>query len=278
MEDHGPVTDGSSDASLVPPAPSFDTPGLHERVLDLLRRTVQTLAEEIRPVESGWVARTHDLPDVWTLNQVHIIAAATVPRVVTLAEEAQSDLPYRHVVVDDEATARQLEGHLGAAGWSVECELLMVLTAMPARQVDTNEVIGLDENEMLALMRRWLTEEHADITADGLSQMDEYNRREGRRWNEQCFGVLGRDGSPAATTKLRSDGTAAWVEDVYTVPEERGRGFARMLVTHATQLARSAEHDLTFIIADDNDWPKHLYADVGFQAVGKRWLFHRGLA
>jgi len=30
-----------------------------------------------------------------------------------------------------------------------------------------------------------------------------------------------------------------------------------------------------FITADDNDWPKLLYARIGFRAVGHVWHFHR---
>ena len=48
-------------------------------------------------------------------------------------------------------------------------------------------------------------------------------------------------------------------------------------VTYATEFARSSEHDLTFIIADDNDWPKHLYEAIGFQAIGWTWTFHRAV-
>ena len=58
-------------------------------------------------------------------------------------------------------------------------------------------------------------------------------------WGERSFGVLDDSGAPVALTKLRSREVLAWVEDVYTVPEARNRGFARTLVTYATGLARS---------------------------------------
>ena len=29
-------------------------------------------------------------------------------------------------------------------------------------------------------------------------------------------------------------------------------------------------------MADDNDWPKQLYARLGFEPVGRAWVFHRG--
>ncbi len=66
----------------------------------------------------------------------------------------------------------------------------------------------------------------------------------------------------------------AQLEDVYTAPEERGRGHARALVTHAVAEARQKDPDLIFIVADDNDWPKHLYGRIGFEPIGWTWSFH----
>jgi predicted GNAT family acetyltransferase len=68
----------------------------------------------------------------------------------------------------------------------------------------------------------------------------------------------------------------AQVEDVYVIPEARGRGYARALVTRAAALA-CEDHDLSFIVADDNDWPKQLYAKLGFEPVGRTWLLHHRL-
>jgi GNAT superfamily N-acetyltransferase len=236
-----------------------------------------SLADEMRPIESGWVVRTKSLPLVWTLNQLRITESATFADALALAEEHQAYLPFRHVVVEGGANSRLLEDPFRAAGWKVDCEILMALTKGPDREVDTRAVIELSEEQMLTLMRCWLIEERPDTSAEGLDQVDEYNRREGRLWRELRFGLLDGDGVPAAITKLRSDGTAAWVEDVYTVPGARGRGYARMLVSHAARLARSSGYELTFIIADDNDWPKHLYARIGFRPIGMIRAFHRNL-
>jgi len=251
-----------------------DTNDLLNRVLEHLHRTLRSLADEMRPIGQGWIVRTHSLPLVWTLNQLRITKPIAFADAVALAEEHQADRPYRHVVVVDDATGRSLEQAFAAAGWNVDREVVMALAERSDREVDTRSVIELSEEQMLELMARWMTEEHPERT-EGLDQVEEYNRREGRLWNERCFGILDNGGGPAAITKLRVDGTTAWVEDVYTVPEARGRGYARTLVTYATDLARSAEHDLIFIIADDNDWPKHLYAEIGFVPIGTNHAFHR---
>jgi GNAT superfamily N-acetyltransferase len=78
-----------------------------------------------------------------------------------------------------------------------------------------------------------------------------------------------------AISKLRAEGGTAQLEDVYAVPEARGRGFARALIIRAVALAREGDHGLVIIVADDEDWPKRLYERLGFRTAGHLWQFHR---
>ena len=146
---------------------------------------------------------------------------------------------FRHLVIEDGGTAGYLDDPFLAAGWKVEREVIMALDRPPDREVDTSAVVELDEDQMVGLMKLWALEEHVGIEPETVDQLTEYNRRMGRAWNETCFGIAEDDGSPAAITKLRMNEAGAWVEDVYTVPLARGRGYARTLVIHATAIARS---------------------------------------
>ena len=110
--------------------------------------------------------------------------------------------------------------------------------------------------------------------AEALEQLDQYQRRSAAASTERRFGVRDEEGRPVALTKLRSHGNSAWVEDVYTVPTHRGSGNARRLVTHAAALGLQQGHQLVFIIADDDDWPKGLYAEVGFRPVDRGSILH----
>jgi predicted GNAT family acetyltransferase len=123
-------------------------------------------------------------------------------------------------------------------------------------------------------MMRWHFDEHPDARAEAVRQLAEYSRREGRVRQDRRFAIASDGGDLAAITKLRSDGRTAQVEDVYTVPEARGRGYARALVSHAVALARAAGHELIFIVADDNDWPQQLYGRIGFEPIGRMRSFH----
>jgi GNAT superfamily N-acetyltransferase len=293
-------------------------------VHEQLRRTVRALAEVVEEAGPGWSARTPSLPLVHTLNRFHVPGRpgaageilALAEEVLALAEEHQADLGYRHVVVEDEGTARQLVASLGSAGWRVERLVLMALDARaltlrggtasvgaagepvsgrvsepvsglvsepvsglvsdPVSDLVSDLVSELTADEAAELMRRWAVEDRLEVVPGVIEQLAVYNDREGRMWNERALGIR-QDGVPVALTKYRSNDGVAWVEDVYTVPEARGRGYARTLVTRAAGAAVAAGHELTFIVADDEDWPKELYRDIGFRPVARSWTFHKDL-
>jgi len=148
----------------------------------------------------------------------------------------------------------------------------MLWSAAPDREADTSIVVDADEDEVLEVMKRWYGED--EVTAAALEQLAEYSRREGRACGDRPLGVRAPDGQLVAIGKLRGDGSIAQVEDVYTAPEARGRGFGRAVVTRAVELARETGHDVIFVVADDNDWPKDLYGQIGFRPLGRIWQFH----
>ena len=75
--------------------------------------------------------------------------------------------------------------------------------------------------------------------------------------------------------RLNSDGRIAEVDDVATLPAFRNRGYGSAVTLRAVEEAVMAGHDLTFLIADDENWPKELYAKLGFEPIGRTWSFLR---
>ena len=62
------------------------------------------------------------------------------------------------------------------------------------------------------------------------------------------------------------------------MPDLRGRGLARATVSLAVDAALADGHELVLIFADDDDWPKDLYAKLGFRPVGRVRTFLRSAA
>lgn len=255
-------------------APAHDDAASLDRVLTFMRAMLARTADELRSLDAGWVARTPSLSRVWGLNAVIVQRPLSFEALVALADEQLADLDYRQLAVEHQQAGPALEDAFRADGWKVDREVLMVLSTRPDRQADTSAVIDADEPGLLALMQRWHAEGR-NVSSEELGQLVDYSRREARACGDRLLGVRSSDGQLVAISKLRSDGRTAQVEDVYTVPEARGRGYARALVSHAAALARQGGHDLVFITADDYDWPQLLYRRIGFRPIGRRWLFHR---
>lgn len=249
---------------------------LFERMLTVAQRSVRSIADEVETIELGWVVRTPTLPMVWSLNHLQLTGPVSFGDAVALADEYQKDLPYRHIQVGHDHGGDELDALFRAAGWRADREVYMALTDPPG-DVAAEQLVELSEDQALVLTRLWFLEDHPGIGASSVEQLLEFTRREGRFWRERSFGLLDDGGSPLSMTKLRIDGTTAWVEHVYTVAHARGRGYARMLVTHVTALAVAGNPELTFIVADDNDWPKELYARIGFRPIDRTREFHLDL-
>ncbi len=227
-------------------------------------------------MDGGWAIATPSLPRVWSLNQIRLTKAVSESRALELCSEHFDDLPYRHLVAEDQVGEALLEP-LQSQGFRVERGVAMAFGKGLVRGAPGPEVIEPDEQAVLAVERRWLSEDERVTSAEGVEQLLAAGLREGAARQERRFGIAGDDGTLAAITKLRCDGTTAQVEDVYTVPEARRRGLARTLVRHAVRLAQLADHRVIFIGADDNDWPKHLYARLGFRPAVRHWSFHQEL-
>jgi GNAT superfamily N-acetyltransferase len=247
------------------------------RVLEFQRRTVELVAEQVQQIHEGWVVRTPSLSAVWGLNHLRLVSEVTPERAVELCRTHLEGMDFHHLLVDHDPTGRQLAQTLRLAGWETEVEVHSVLARAPDREADTSIVIEPEEDETLALMGRWRAEDRTLIVSDeGLRQLLEADRLTWRSRRAHRLGVRDTDGRLAGITLVFIDGAVTQVEDVYVIPEARGRGYARALVTRAAALARQ-DHELTFIVADDNDWPKQLYAKVGFEPVGRTWLLHHRL-
>jgi predicted GNAT family acetyltransferase len=89
------------------------------------------------------------------------------------------------------------------------------------------------------------------------------------------FHLASADGRPASVCERYELDGVAQVEDVNTLEEFRGRGLASAVVLAASDAARARGCDLVFLVAADDDWPKELYARLGFDEVGRSWSFVR---
>jgi ribosomal protein S18 acetylase RimI-like enzyme len=94
----------------------------------------------------------------------------------------------------------------------------------------------------------------------------------GRVAGARYFGAT-VEGRVVAASELYSNGRVAQIEDVATLEPYRGRGLGRAVVLKALEAAIEGGNDLVFLVADSEDWPRHMYEKLGFDAVGYKYTF-----
>jgi GNAT superfamily N-acetyltransferase len=235
-------------------------------------------AERIVPFRFGRAYFNDSHPRVWYLNGLLVDGTKDVDpgELAAEAELLHTDAgqAHRRCDVPDEAVGARLEGFFRRIGWRIEQELVMAYQRGGNRGADTSTVEEVTGEDLLALRREleraepWATDEEI------VEEVLDANRLWQQAGNARYFAVRA-DGSPVAAGDLYSDGKIAQVEAVATLPAYRGKGYASAVVLRAVKEAQAAGHDLVFLTADAGDWPKELYARIGFEEIGRTWSFLR---
>ena len=231
------------------------------------RETMARCADRVDEWEHGVLLRTPSLGEVWAINST--IAVGPPPPLTFADVDALLDReypgPHCSAVFEDGEPTAAIEAGARERGWRIEHELYMVLRREPDRASDTSAVREVPATEARGLIERWNEEELDDHGPEELRQVADFNDRE---WGSRPTRTLVTEDGLATTRVFAEDGIAQ-VEAVYTAPEARGRGYARALLTRALEIARETEPELIFIVADDDDTPKELYARLGFDPVAR---------
>jgi GNAT superfamily N-acetyltransferase len=236
-------------------------------------------AERIVPFRFGRAYFNDSHPRVWYLNGLLVDGTKDVDA-GELAAEAEllhtdAGQAHRRCEVPDEVVGTRLEPFFRRIGWKVDRGLVMVYRGSGERSADTSAVEEVARDDLLPLRGELgLLEDWAENSEEVVAEVLDANRLWEEAGNARYFTVRAH-GSPVAATDLYSDGRIAQVETVATLPAHRGRGYASALVLRAVEEAQSGGHDLVFLTADAEDWPKELYARLGFEEVGRTWSFLR---
>ena len=172
---------------------------------------------------------------------------------------------HRRVVLErgDDATAAALAAH----GYLLSTHIVLTHTREPDRRVDTSMVEEV-EFERLVPVRTATTIAEPWGDEEIAAQLNEAKRLIMRAVSTRFFAAV-VDDRVAAYCEVRSDGSTAQIEDVEAVSAYRGRGLGRAIVQHALDEARR-DHDVVFLEALADDWPRRLYAKLGFDIVDRR--------
>lgn len=220
--------------------------------------------------------RALTLPQVYDVNHVIVLEHAfsmAFDEVVAAANEIQAGLPNRiveFVVCPESAT---LEAAFVAAGWLDEPLGIMVRHRGPDRLVDTTGVRVVDAISMRPARDASLLDEPW-ATPDAVMQVRDKQERVAQGVPTTHLAVI-EDGMVVSYCEVYRIDDVAQIESVATVPEHRERGHARAVVTRALEL--TADRRLVFLGMDPSDWPRHLYARLGMNDIGRVARFRKAL-
>jgi len=240
--------------------------------IDGFRRWLQRAAAG-RTIElrSGTAIITDSTPDVYDANYLSVESPAF--GAADLAADAEAALETSHhcrVVVEDGAPG--LADDFAHLGFDRVTHLVLAHTAEPDRRVDTSAIRDVELDRLMALRTEaTLREPWGD--AEIAAQLNDAKRLVAAAVSTRFFAAV-VDGTIAGWCELRRRDGVAQIEDVEVREEFRGRGLGRAIVQHALDEARRAG-DLVYLEALADDWPRELYAKLGFTVVGRRDVYTR---
>jgi predicted GNAT family acetyltransferase len=246
-----------------------------DRAVAFEQALLESAAERIERVPLGTAVFTDSLPVVWSLNLLRVEQSGpTAEEIAAEAERLQGEagLAHRRVSIRDEGAGRSLEAGFVALGWKPDVFLFMIPSREPRRRVDTSGVVEVEREALRPIREAILGEWLGELDNEVIRQIRESDGRFAAAGNARHFAVL-VDGQPVSSTDLFSDGRTAQIEDVGTLPDHRGAGYASAVVMKALEEARATGHDFVFLVADGRDWPKEMYRRLGFEGIGEKYAF-----
>jgi ribosomal protein S18 acetylase RimI-like enzyme len=180
-------------------------------------------------------------------------------------EEARR-LGRRMIHLEDPELGERLAPFFAERRWLVRRHVVMAQLRRPGRNGDLGLVEEVKEETLRPARHRVVTGQPWG-TPEVMAQLFAGKQLISRRVKTRFF-ALRVDGEVASYTDLYQDGADAQIEDVGTVHEHRGRGYASTVVLAAIAAARRDGAEFVFLVADRDDWPKELYRRLGFDELG----------
>ncbi len=255
-------------------------PDILVRTLVFERDLVASVSTRLIPWAWGTAYLNDGYRDRWDSNFLWVdVADGVKAGADVLVAEAdrilgENGLLHREIRIDNDDHGRAVAAGLALAGYGGDRLVVMALRRPADRPVPPDTASEVDlaalRPALEIVLRRepWATTEA--IVRELADFRGELHRHAGARF------FCARVGEEiAAMCELYMRGSIAQIEDVNTLEEFRNRGLGRAVVRHAADVAIAGGADLVFLHALDDDWPKHLYAKLGFDAVGYVWSFVR---
>jgi RimJ/RimL family protein N-acetyltransferase len=242
-----------------------------DRISEFRRRLQRAAADRTIATRHGTAILADSTPDVYDANYLSVeTAVAGAGDLAADAEDALESSHHCRVIVEDGSPG--VGEDFAALGFERATHLVLAHTTEPDRRVDTSDIREMPFVELIPpRAEATLREPWGD--ADIAAQLNDAKRAVAAAVPVRFFAAM-VDGAIAGWCELRRRDGVAQIEDVEVLTEFRGRGLGRAIVQHALDegLRRG---DLVHLEALADDWPRELYAKLGFTVVGRRDVYTR---
>jgi ribosomal protein S18 acetylase RimI-like enzyme len=244
-----------------------------ERIVGFSRSLEERCSERIISSFLATALLCESLPLVWDRNYLRVEdGGASAGELASLADRVLggAGLQHRRIFTDSSEIAERLAPQFENLGWKVEWLLVMTHPG-PADEETIPLVAEVEIEEMIPFWDEENRRMHPE-NEELVRQLTEQNRRIAGSIECQYF-VRRLEGRIVSGCQLYTRGGTAQVEAVGTLEEYRNRGLASSVIRRAVAAAVSSGHDLVWLLAEEEDWPKALYAKLGFSPAGRFCAF-----
>ena len=219
-----------------------------------------------------------EIPFKYDINFLHVEGSpkVTAEQLASEADRLMDDAIYEHrrVVVDDEDLGSDLQPGFDELGWKHSRYLWMEHVRPPSREARAGIAFEMDNADHILTKKIFNRREPFSARDDVVVQMARSDEMIAAATLRRSFAARA-GGVIASICETYSDGTIGQIEDVATLEEHRGKGLGTEVVLEALASLQRAGHELIFLVADDDDWPKQMYENLGFEGVGVTYQFIR---
>jgi hypothetical protein len=247
--------------------------------MEYLRAVAERQAERSEVLRDGLALFADSLPLVHDQNLVYArpgLRERDLPRFIEQVESVQgaAGLRHRKVAFEDEADCAKFERWFRRRGWRVRPLRLMVHRGPVPSAEACGVAVELEPSDLVAAAHAYASEEPWGRSPEARRQVVAGDLLTQAAIDiERAFAVRSGE-SVVAYCRLYSLDGVGQIENVTTLSAHRRRGYARMAVSLALT-ASLPTHELTFLVAEGADWPRHFYARMGFEDVGGYCEFTR---
>lgn len=227
-------------------------------------------ARTTREFEYGTALYNDSLRRVYDTNFVRFergFEDLTGDVVEAIVDGLQASLRHRKVLIPDERAGARVAEDLKGRGWRHHTLVTMAYRGprerepvTEAEQVDPRAVRGAREQAPI----------DGTHDAEARRQIVAFTELMASVAPTRLFAAWG-DGEVGSFCALFQQGGVGQIDEVTTVERYRRRGLARAVVEAALQASLAARDELTFLVADEGDWPREWYGRLGFEPVGRRF-------